>query len=638
VIPVGYAIPLSTPVTSFKTIETITRVLRAAGVPFGIEGPAREDPPVVDLAQPRVEVANLHGISVSAALGAIARLDPSVHWTEADGVIDVRLTSSATWIDREMPPFSILNANSTQALEALATAIDPARRGHVSTFGLPAGGPNVVRFPPAPPAPTTSVSVTQARGTALDGLDALVRGSRRSWRITYDGPTLDASDASISIAAPDASVASASAVSEAERADANLVRVTIATRVDFAVVEFARLAHIPVSIESLPQPFPAQDPENIPLSLDRREPRAALDRLLAYDSRYALSEAHGMFHVQPRTGSTIPALDQPVVNFSVTNEPFQTALNRVLGRGVAVPTATRATSAAYQVFETPISVTANGSSVRELLDALCRASDADWSVEPVSGLANLTIRAPGTSLGTLTSWRSTADVSGVMRQPRATAIPVTLKSEQVALPLAMASVPMPFGAYLRDVTHTPGEQRAALAAEAQAPPFAATNEPAPQILSKLLEHVPGLGWSLDGAVYHIQPVGAIDRDDIINRKIEPFDYRVPDLRQAATYMIDVIVGRSASTPRTTGGSFTVEMFSAPGFSRPAQPPPPPNTGPIHIVFGGGTVRDALDAVTRTHNAPSWILWVIDTGQGHSVSLTLCSADGTGCQLSSAFDR
>ena len=345
------------------------------------------------------------------------------------------------------------------------------------------------------------------------------------------------------------------------------MHVTIGTRLDFAIEEFARLAHAPLSIESFPHPLLPQEPENIPLSLDRRDPRAALDRLLGYDSRYALIKAHGMFRVQPRSGSTIPALDEPVVNFSVANEPFQTAFNRILGRGLTRPLNTSAASAGNRVFETPISVTANGSTVRELLDTLCRAIDADWSVEPtvnwsveptVGGLVELTVRAPGDSLVTLTSWRSTADTTAVVRQPRASNVPVTLKSLQVTLPKAMASAPMPFGAYLRDVMHTPGEQRAALAGEAQEPPYAATGEAAPQILTRLLEKFQDLEWRMDSGVYHITPVGPLDPDDIINRKIAPIDYRVSDLRQAATYMIDAIVTRSPLLPRRP--MFTVGMF------------------------------------------------------------------------------
>ena len=638
IIPIGYAIPLSTPATSFKTIDTIRSVLSAAQVPFGIEGPARGAPPVVDLAQPRVEVVNLHGMSVAAALSAVARLDPSVHWSEVDGVIDVRLTSSPTWIDTEIPPFAVSNADPTQALDTIAGAIDPTRHGHIASRRPP--GPDVVLIPPIPALPPTSVSVSQIRGTVLEGLNALVRGAQRSWRVTYDGPSIEAHDASIMFVTPvEGPTESPSPAAEAERADANLVRITIRTRVDFAITEFARLVHAPVTIETLPEPQPRLpwESENIPLVLDRREPRAGLDRLLAYDSRYTLSQAHGMFRVQPRSGSTIPALDQPVVNFSVANEPFQTALNRVLGRGVPRPVSTPATFAADRVFETPISVTANGSTVRDLLDTLCHAIDADWSVEPTGGFALLTVRAPGNSLGTLTSWRSTADATAVWRQPRATAVPVTLKSLQATLPQAMASVPMPFGAYLRDVSHTPGEQRAALAAEAQAPPFAATGEAAPQILVRLLENFRDLEWRLDGAVYHIQPVDPIDPDEIINRKVAAFDFRVPDLGQAARYMIDVIVG-----PRARDGIVSTARrptFTGGTFSGPVQPPPPPpNTGPIHLVFGGGTLRDALDAVTRTHNTPSWILLVTDTGQGHSVNLTLCSTGGSDCQASIAFDR
>lgn len=78
-VPAGSAVPLSTPTTSVKTIEPILRVLSAAKVPFGIEGAAHRELPLVDLAHPRVEPANLHAMSVGTALDTIAHVDPHRH-------------------------------------------------------------------------------------------------------------------------------------------------------------------------------------------------------------------------------------------------------------------------------------------------------------------------------------------------------------------------------------------------------------------------------------------------------------------------------------------------------------------------------------------------------------------------------
>jgi hypothetical protein len=418
VVSTGDAVPLSTPVTSFTTIDAVRRTLSAAHVPFGIEGPAQGEPPVVDLAQPRVDVADLRGLSVAAALDAIERLDRSVRWSEQDGVIDVRMTPGATWIDRELPEFAVTNASKTTALDALAAAIDPARGGRVApTF--PLAGRGVVIHPPnwTPPAPIM-ISTTHERGSVLEGLNALAREGHTSWRITYDGASLDANDASIAFGSSlFDSVVSASPTAGAERARGYTISVDVGVGLEQSVLNYARGAHLSVGIEALPAATSrVPTPTVAVLSLDRRRPREALEQLLAYDSRYALSEEHGMFHLRLRSGTTVAALDKTVLNFSATNRPFMAVFNQVLGRGPAA-TARGSVSPADAVFEAPLSVTADRSTVRELLDTICRDIGASWMVRTLERPASLpassrwldmvevSISAPNQTLTTMLSWR-----------------------------------------------------------------------------------------------------------------------------------------------------------------------------------------------------------------------------------------
>jgi hypothetical protein len=625
-VPAGSAVPLSTPITPVKTIETIRQVLSAAKVPFGIEGAAYHEPPLVDLAQPRVEIANLHAMSVAAALDAIAHVDPSVHWREQDGVIVVRMTAGPTWIDRDREPFSVADADTGQALDALVSAADPSRRGHVAPFGprATAGTSYVLYFPGSPPPqPPPRITVALDRGTMLEGLNALARAAHGSWRITYDGPAVEANDATIALFVVGASVEALSPLAERLRADPNRIETMIGAEFDFAILSYARSAHISVGVESLPSPefVPGSlDPQDIVLVLDGREPRASLERLLAYDSRYVLSEEHGVFHVRPATGPVVPALSEKLAGFSVTGESVESVLNRILHRTAMQPIAPMRPQTS--VSAAPVSLTiADEATVRDALDALCRTADGSWDARvTANGDVELTIAGGARTMTTVINtlrWRVPSVVRTAVRPPGVVGVPQTVAALREVLPVAMAPVETPFGAYLLDTAHTPGERRAAFLAQAQAPTFSTVGQSGPDVLARLLGGLPDYRWSLESGVYHVQPAGPIEPDAVINRRLGSFEIRVLDLQHAAGLLVDLIVGRQSARPWLAQAA---------------------NTGPVHLAFPGGAARDALDAVTRTHDAPSWILTVTDNGGSHFVALFLCQPDGSRCASASAIDR
>jgi hypothetical protein len=405
-------IALTTPVTSFKTIQTVNVVLGSAGIRYGVEGPALDEDPSVDLAVPRVQVADLAGMPVGAALNTIAQLDRRVTWREDNGIIDVRLTAGPTWIDRDLSAFAVSNATSAEALDALVTAISPARHGSVKPYG-PFADPNVTIFSSRPIPPALSLTLNHVRGTVIDALNSLVRGSHASWRIRYDGPHVDLEDASIEFTTAGRDSVDSESL---ERANPDVVRVSIASSVVNAFTQFAASAHVSVGVEGLPEPSgPGQPNEQIELALDRRNIRESFERLLALDSRYVLSEEHEMFHVRPKQGTLVPTLDRPIVNFAIDHQPFQTALNQLLGRRPApgvVVSSWGVESPKDAVFKTNISITADGSTIREALDTLCRSIEASWIVAPEPrGGAWLTIAAPGRSMTTSVQWPSRTDAA-----------------------------------------------------------------------------------------------------------------------------------------------------------------------------------------------------------------------------------
>ncbi len=180
-IPAAFAIPLTSPSVPDITLSTIERVIAAGALP-GIEGERPGRLPLIDPAHPPTEVANLHAMTVGAALDTVARVDPSVRWSEDDGVIVVRQTSAPTWLDGALPPFQVSNANVSSALDALMTAVDPTPAGQVKpwmTFShrqMSWVGAELPGF-----------SVVRDHGTVLDGLDAIVRVAHGAWRVEYAG-------------------------------------------------------------------------------------------------------------------------------------------------------------------------------------------------------------------------------------------------------------------------------------------------------------------------------------------------------------------------------------------------------------------------------------------------------------------
>jgi len=624
-VPAGSAVPLSTPITPLKTIDTIRQLLTAVRVPFGIEGAAYHEPPLVDVAGPRVEIANLHAMSVGAALDAIAHVDPTVHWREQDGVIDVRMTTGPTWIDRDGEPFSVADADPRQALDALVSTADPSRRGHVAPFRpRPTAATASVRyFPAGPPPPSPRITVARNRGTMLEGLNALARVAGGSWLITYDGPAVAVDDATIVLFVAGASVEAPSPLAERHRADPNRIETTIGADFDFAILNYARGAHVSVGVETLPAPefVPgSMDPQDIVLALDRREPRASFERLLAYDSRYVLSNEQGVFHVRPATGPVVPALSERLAGFSVSGESVESVLNRILHRTAMPPIGP--VRPETSVSAAPVSLTiAPDSTVRDALDALCRAAGASWDGGVLAnGYVELTIVGDARMMTTIIdtpSWRVPSVVRAAARPPGVVGVPQTVAALRDVLPVAMAPIETPFGAYLLDTAHTPGERRAAFLAQAQAPTFSTGRQSGPDVLARLLGGLPDYRWSLESGVYHIQPAGSIEPDAVMNRKLGSFEMRVLNLQQAAGLLVDLIVGHQSARPASAQAA---------------------NTGPVHLAFPGGTVRDALDAVTRTHHAPSWILTITDNGWDHFVALFLCPPDGSRCVSAGATDR
>ena len=616
-IPASAAIALTTPTNPVATLNVVQRVLAAAKVSYGLEGPPLLDPPLVDLAHPPTEIADLHNMTVGAALDAIARVDPSVRWSEHDGVIVVRLAGDRTWLDGAMSTFRVSNGDKVAALNALITAVDPARYGQVARGGQ--------RFPtPAPSvAPEPPISVFQERGTVLDGLNAIARAARSSWWITYDGPTLDARDASIVlgtgriVGARDNVVAASPVVVDARASrDPNIVNVPIAFDMPQAVQTYAKAAGITLGIETLPFPDLPVEMTGIRLRLDRRQPRAALAKIVAYDSRYELTEDKGVFHVRVRGGALLPSLDAPVAAFSASDELLTSVLSRIAVLSGPMPVTPQgfgdavminplsASQADYEktrqtVGTIRVSVDFSGpGSIRDVLDALCVKNGLVWQAGPApsirpAGLSNLTLTnasSGGWMMTRRAPWASSRTFTPLPRptlESTSVSLPTSLETLSEVLPVAMGG--RPFGAYFHQVARTPGERAEDRAAAAQAPLINPTALLVPDLLNTLLKPVPGYRWSETRGVYHILPATLTDSpDELVNRPVDHLDIQIAGLPDAMEVITQILTGRPIQ--RRPPSSSAVQLGS-----------------PMRFTLEHGTVRDALDLLLRTGEADSWTL-------------------------------
>jgi hypothetical protein len=182
----------------------------------------------------------------------------------------------------------------------------------------------------------------------------------------------------------------------------------------------------------------------------------------------------------------------------------------------------------------------------------------------------------------------------------------------------MANPRSPFGAYIRETAHTPGERAAAAAAAEQAPRITPRDLAIPALLTTLLKPVPGYEWTEDRGVYHIQPMAlGTSPDEPINRPVDHLDVQLTDLNHAERVLVGLITGR------------------------PAGPGPPnivhPLGGPMRLVLDHGTVGDVLDVLLRTVQAQSWTLVSSTDGLRRSITLRLCAPPGRNCGSESTQD-
>jgi hypothetical protein len=390
--PIG--ITLELPSNPFTAQVVLQRVLDAAGVRYGLEGPAWDPAtPPIDFARQKESSVQLSGRRLGDALDLIVKAAPQYRWTEiAGGVIVIRsVPAGQSILDRQVPQFSVTDASPRVALEAIVAALDPSRPRGLGILGAgraPAGAAGTS----APAGRNVNVSLTNATLETVLSTVAQLNGAL-AWSIQYDRAPATLENASITLSEHGQSVMAQSRQTVSAVASPRRQSVPVLSSVAAMLSSYAvRHPNVKLSVEEVEGrdmlSFIAQPaPEGLPPLELPENPVLAIARIIALDSRYESAQIDGRHRVRPSEGvrGRIDVLDKTVNGFTATNEPAKSVIERS-GRtiGIVRPMGVPARAESIQrAMATPLTIDLRGTvTVREILDAIADATGWSWSLRP----------------------------------------------------------------------------------------------------------------------------------------------------------------------------------------------------------------------------------------------------------------
>jgi hypothetical protein len=384
------AVTLGLPATPHAGFDAFLKLLGAADVPYGVEGPAVEPAaPMIDLARRRERVLLLGGHPLSDALDGLAEAVPPYRWFNAGGIVVVRASADGDGIlDRRVARFNVSGVSPRTALDVLMAALDPPRGRGV---GLAQSGSDAVSG-------NRSVSVSLRDASVESVLTAIARShGALSWTIRYDAAPASVDTASIRFLTPGAVVNAMSNVLLRRRADpeAQWTYLTVASSLTDMLFLYADRARVRISVEeAAPEPTRAEtSAQTVGLPQIRLpdDPALAIAQIVSLDSRYEWSDYNGRFLVRPRPGvpGRLALLDRSIERFVAVDEPAGDAITRLAGMlGAARPFlgggAGLSETAWTDAWASRVTVRLPGpATIREALDAIADATGWLWSVQPL---------------------------------------------------------------------------------------------------------------------------------------------------------------------------------------------------------------------------------------------------------------
>jgi hypothetical protein len=424
-------ITIDQPANLFAAFTVFTRVLDAAGVRYGLEGPAWDPAsPPIDLARLGGDVVMLGGRRLGDALDLVVKAAPQYRWAERDGIIVVRASAEgASLLDRRIKEFALKDAAPRSALEEVMTAIDPSRPRSVGIvgFGRPGSGAG---FKPGRVGRNVTLSLKDVTvQTILSGIAR--ENGELSWTIKYDRAPADVESASLTFTELGVDVTALSPYAQRTQAVPGALpanRLTLSS-VPTMLLNYGERSGQRINVEEVaarlgePAVSPSQMAGIPPLELPD-QPSAAIARIVALDSRYEWAEKNGRYLVRPKPGvaGRLSVLDEPVNGFRATKEPAGTVIERAaqfLGTvrtspGTAVTFATAPpggapppspiTAAMAQPIDVDVPEPAN---VRDVFNAIADVTGWIWTMRPSF--------VPGRPTTLFLQWRSRPSMAGPAR-------------------------------------------------------------------------------------------------------------------------------------------------------------------------------------------------------------------------------
>lgn len=621
-------ITISYPATDEEAYQAADMAMSAAGVSFVLESSVRPaDQPAFDFARPPDTRTTLTGLSLARALSEISRADNAFHYNLTGNVVVARFGAIPTPLDAPSTPLDLTGADASDVLTHIVGLLDPgaAESWHIQKGMTPAGAAS------APP-----VNVHLRGGTVRDALVAVAAsGPARSVRASYfwrggqlavsaldlrDGQTLSGARLAVAVA-PDA-------MSGAQR----LMISGGGLDLSFLVLSYTRSTGVPVGMEMLPMDI-ANARQAAPARIDVTglPPAEALKRIVAYDSRYQLTQQdNGWFLVAPKVG--VPGrptiLDTPLPPFVRRGESIDVVGSDLVARlgarnssptgngapspspalspqeRIALARRMQAAAAARTVtVEFPRETTG-----RAVLQAIAASAEAtSWLLRGTSGSDGrisyqFTLQFPdGSSVG-----RSFVVESDLAASRPPAPAPHTLTATEV-------------GMAIDQITR---DSHVSVTAELVQPAGAQFDHPDTTLLARLrgqgveaaltqlVALCDGCAWKKDHDVYRITSSHLPAREAWLDRKVDSFRHHFANIREAFDE-----IRKLGARSMPSGVSMGVR-------------PVGPEERSFEVNLGRSTIRQVLDVIAAGAGSNRWAVVYTDAnGTFPEVALQLWSVEG-----------
>ena len=623
-------VTLDSPATDFNAYGTSQGLMIRTAIRYGIEGPALDPSvPQFDFARPPAQQQTLTGLLLGDALDAVARANARMSWSEADGMIVVRVANRGSFLDKRIARYAVQNATPRMALEELIRMLAPGRVSAAGVDGIEATSAQADARMPARTG--RDVTFTLENSTVLDVLNRISReNGALSWNVRYDRAPADITTAIILFTESGRAVVAgpprpgpAPAVQAGRPTGPpapDLHRVSVSGEMTQTLLSYTRSVPVPLGIERLPVTTQSNQfrPSTV-IDLSGVPPATAIAWIVAYDSRFEVAERSGRFLVRPKASVGKPSvLDRPLGSFVHERKAFESVVSDLLREldADAVPARLDVTRTSLPAGtldaarRAQISVSIKrATTARIALDTICEAAGSlSWDLREQYS----TTTASRSFLLEITSpegWRFTAPfkLSGAALPrelaPRAS-IPPEMDRDIARPSMSPNSGPAAQFLSVAAAARLPiGIELGGAALPVRDPRLTTMRSESPadigpgrlsEILSSLLSRSPELELSVREGVINIAPRGSFTQPEhVLNSRIGDLSLvGVPTSKAIALVRLRMSPAARAATVGQLPDDLGRIPFS--GFDRP-----------VTVDLKNPTVRDALNAIVFQNGSVGW---------------------------------